>query len=178
MALNTAIGNRQSTISWQHTTKTKMTSFQLWILVFQSFQTFLKLILKYHIIKNETLLTEWEKNNYWVASRSNKMTQIVPEISAKHLEASSELKENDWLVRAKLSISAGPQPKTHDTWRGDKSPPVIFPPRKLYAETNQIQFEKINSIYLREEMKRRVREEQLALSTTETKHLLVVRLAR
>lgn len=44
--------------------------------------------------------------------------------------------------------------RTHD----GMTTPVSFPPRKLYAETKQIQFEKINSIYLREEMKWRVRE--------------------
>lgn len=43
--------------------------------------------------------------------------------------------------------------ETHDTLRGDKPPPVIFPSRKLYTETDQIWFENINSIYLREEMR-------------------------
>lgn len=57
---------------------------------------------------------------------------------------------------------------------GDKPPPVIFPSRKLYTETNQIWFENINSIYLREEMRCWVRGGAAALSTTETKHLLVV----
>lgn len=43
--------------------------------------------------------------------------------------------------------------ETHDTSRGDKPPPVIFPSRKLYTETDKIWFENINSIYLREEMR-------------------------
>lgn len=44
-------------------------------------------------------------------------------------------------------------PKNRDTLRSDNPPPVIFSSRKLYTETNQIWFENINSIYLREEMR-------------------------
>lgn len=88
------------------------------------------------------------------------------------VEKASRQGENTNLIdKYKNKASDEALSKTHDTLRGDK--PVIFPSRKLYTETNQIWFENINSIYLREEMRCWV-EEQLALSTTETKHLLVI----
>lgn len=43
--------------------------------------------------------------------------------------------------------------ESHDTLRSDEPPPVMFPCRKLYTETDQIWFENINSIYLKEEMR-------------------------
>lgn len=90
------------------------------------------------------------------------------------VEKASHQGENTNLIdKYKNKASDEALSKTHDTLRSDKPPPVIFSSRKLYTETNQIWFENINSIYLREEMRCWV-EEQLALSTTETKHLLVI----
>lgn len=58
-----------------------------------------------------------------------------------------------WLTSTKTSRFDEAPSETHDTLWSDKPPPVIFPSRKLYTETDQIWFENINSIYLREEMR-------------------------
>lgn len=67
------------------------------------------------------------------------------------VEAQRSLKDSRQADKNKPFHKA--QSETHDTLRGDKPPPVIFPSRKLYTETDQIWFENINSIYLREEMR-------------------------
>lgn len=60
--------------------------------------------------------------------------------------------KSDW-QSTKIRQSEEALNETGDTLRGDKPTPVIFPSRKLYAETDHIWFENINSIYLRKEMR-------------------------
>lgn len=78
-------------------------------------------------------------------NRSSKLTFV---------EKDSRQDENKNLIdKCKNKLFDEALSKTHDTLRGDNPPPVIFPSRKLYTETDQIWFEDINSIYLREEMR-------------------------